>query len=113
MSYRVYNNGLSLQNMPADYVAVAGDVMFDHSPAESEIAAAFSGYAAAAAATALAMQAKTALSATDSTALRCFVAGVEFPAEWKAYVVALRAIANGSATGVTALPVQPAYPAGT
>ena len=55
-------------------------------------------------------EAKTALAASDLTALRCFKAGQPFPAGWKAYVNSLRAIANG---GTGPMPVQPDFPAGT
>lgn len=56
--------------------------------------------------------AKAALDKSDMTALRCFKAGVAFPAEWQTYVLALRAIVAGTST-VTVLPTQPAYPVGT
>ena len=52
----------------------------------------------------------SALAKSDDIAMRCFKAGVAFPAEWQSYVTALRAIAGG-ASGL--LPIQPAYPAGT
>lgn len=44
---------------------------------------------------------------------RCQVAGIAFSAPWQAYVVALRAIINGTDTTSTALPAQPAYIEGT
>ena len=44
------------------------------------------------------------------TAERCVIAGVPFPADWQAYVAALRAVVNGTSTN---LPVQPLFPAGT
>lgn len=47
------------------------------------------------------------------TIIRCVAAGVAVPAAWVSYVQALRAIANGTDTTSTALPVRPAYPAGT
>lgn len=56
--------------------------------------------------------AQTALDRSDMTALRCFKAGVAFPSDWKAYVIALRAIVAGEPTSI-ALPTQPAFPAGT
>ena len=57
--------------------------------------------------------AQSALDRSDAVALRCWKAGVAFPAAWQAYTVQLRGIVT-AATGVAgALPVQPAYPAGT
>jgi hypothetical protein len=65
----------------------------------------------------LASQAQAALTAMDSPggcAIRCFKAGVAFPAAWLAYCVALRSIVNGTASPMpTALPTAPAFPAGT
>lgn len=55
-------------------------------------------------------QAQKALDKSDLTALRCIKAGVTFPAEWQAYVKALRGVVD---TGNGPLPSQPAYPAGT
>lgn len=49
----------------------------------------------------------------SGTIMRCVAAGVAIPAAWTAYVQALRAIANGTDKTSTALPTQPAYPAGT
>jgi hypothetical protein len=63
----------------------------------------------------LATQARAALNTMDGPggcAIRCYKAGVAFPADWQAYCLALRAIANGASTA-TVLPVQPPYPAGT
>lgn len=58
--------------------------------------------------------ARSAMDASDMTALRCFKAGVPFPAEWIAYVNQLRAIVRAQ-TGDPDLPLpeKPAYPAGT
>lgn len=70
---------------------------------------------AAAAKAALVASAQAALDKMDAPggcAIRCFKAGVAFPADWLAYCVALRAIVNGTSSA-TALPTQPAYPAGT
>jgi hypothetical protein len=53
--------------------------------------------------------AMTALQESDLVAIRCFKAGISFPPEWQAYVLALRSVLN---TGST-LPVRPSYPAGT
>lgn len=61
----------------------------------------------------LTRQAQAALDDADAVALRCFMAGVAFPAEWKTYVSALRAITRGTDTTTTALPAAPSYPAGT
>lgn len=52
----------------------------------------------------------TALEVSDTTALRCFKAGVPFPAEWQNYTSALRGIVK---SGTGPLPDHPAYPAGT
>lgn len=63
----------------------------------------------------LAQQAKAALDKMDAPggcAIRCFKAGVAFPAPWQAYTLALRAIVGGS-SDATAMPVEPPYPAGT
>lgn len=57
--------------------------------------------------------AQFALDKTDLVAIRCVKAGVAFPAEWKSYVSALRAIVSGADTTSVSLPVMPAYPAGT
>ena len=54
--------------------------------------------------------AQMALDKSDLTALRCLKSGALFPAEWQAYVLALRNIVN---TGIGPMPVQPAYPEGT
>jgi len=48
-NYRAFNNGLSVQNVPDDYQAQSGDVLFDHNPTSADLGAAFEGYAAAAA----------------------------------------------------------------
>lgn len=61
----------------------------------------------------LPQRAQSALDLTDRVAYRCFKAGVVFPASWQTYTQSLRAIANGTDKTSTALPVQPAYPAGT
>ena len=60
------------------------------------------------------MTAQRALDATDVVAMRCFKAVVAFPAEWQAYVKALRVImAARTGDATQPLPAQPAYPAGT
>ncbi len=64
----------------------------------------------AAAAAALKASAQTALDKSDTTAIRCVKAGVDFPADWQTYVLALRAIIAG---GPGPVPSHPAYPAGT
>lgn len=56
--------------------------------------------------------AQTELEHTDLVALRCFKAGIAFPAEWLAYTNDLRAIVNGTDTTSAALPAAPALPAG-
>ena len=53
------------------------------------------------------------LNANDKVATRCLKAGVPYPANWLAFDVALRAIANGTDTTSTTLPATPSYPAGT
>lgn len=58
-------------------------------------------------------QASLSLEHTDLVASRCFKSGVTFPANWQSYTLALRNIVNGTDTTSTALPAQPAYPAGT
>ncbi len=58
-------------------------------------------------------EAQAALDKTDLVAFRCFKAGVAYPPAWQIYTQALRAIANGTDTASTSLPIQPAYPAGT
>ena len=42
-------------------------------------------------------------------AIRAFVAGIQLTTDWQAYITTLRAIANGTDTTSTSLPVQPAY----
>jgi len=61
----------------------------------------------------LKVQAAAALDKSDATMLRCVEAGILAPAAWNTYRKALRAIANGTDTVSAALPVMPAYPAGT
>lgn len=58
-------------------------------------------------------QALAALNKTNDTVMRCYAAGIAFPAAWLQYIQALRAIVNGTDTVSTSLPAQPAYPAGT
>jgi hypothetical protein len=59
-------------------------------------------------------EARGLLKGTDLVALRCFKAGVAFPAAWLVYVKALRSIVQASSGDPTqAMPVAPAYPAGT
>lgn len=58
----------------------------------------------------LVASAKSALNNTDMVCLRCYKAGVPFPADWQTYTANLRAVVNGT---LTTLPTQPAYPAGT
>lgn len=60
--------------------------------------------------TPIAVIARTALSASDTTLLRCLEAGVAVPSEWKAYRDQLRAIIK---SGSGDIPVRPAYPEGT
>lgn len=53
------------------------------------------------------------VTSASGTIMRCLAAGVSVPEEWSAYVMALRAIANGTDIISTALPEPPAYPEGT
>ena len=55
------------------------------------------------------------LDKSDLVALRCFKAGVAFPAEWRTYSAALRAIVAPSWNGdvTQAYPTTPSFPAGT
>lgn len=52
-----------------------------------------------------------ALATTDMVFIRCGKAGIAWPVAWQSYVVALRAIVNGSSEA-TELPEQPEYPEG-
>jgi hypothetical protein len=54
--------------------------------------------------------AMTALDTSDTTALRCFKAGVAFPVEWQNYTASLRGIVKSD---IGPIPARPAYPAGT
>lgn len=56
--------------------------------------------------------AQAALDRSDITIIRCYEHAVPAPAAWATYRGALRAIVAGGPTSA-ALPVQPAYPAGT
>ena len=62
---------------------------------------------------ALQASAQNLLTANDKVATRCLKAGVAYPANWLAFDVALRAIANGTDTTSTTLPATPTYPANT
>lgn len=55
--------------------------------------------------------AQMALDKSDITVLRCFENAVPVPTAWGAYRTELRAIAKGTSTD--ALPIAPAFPAGT
>lgn len=81
----------------------------DRTATQAEIAAA----ELARSKTALKQAAQAELDATDLVCLRCYKAGVSYPAAWQAYTMALRAIVSGTDTTSTALPTRPAYPAGT
>lgn len=61
----------------------------------------------------LVASAHAALDATDLVCLRCYKAGVTYPAEWQTYTTELRSIVNGTDKTSTTLPTQPSYPAGT
>lgn len=54
---------------------------------------------------------QTAIDKTDSVAVRCLKAGVEFPTEWREYTVTLRTLL--ASTVVVTLPVMPDYPSGS
>lgn len=60
------------------------------------------------------LQAHQALERTDRVAIRCFKAGVAFPAAWISYTQALRTIVTAASVDPTLpLPIQPSYPEGT
>jgi hypothetical protein len=98
-----------------------GEVAFDHWPSEAEISAAFPVLLQTW--DALAAQAQVLLDKTDQVALRCWKAGVAWPAEWQASVVDLRAylISKDASKPVPSLPMTKdsnghtviAYPAGS
>lgn len=48
---------------------------------------------------------------TDAVALRCFKAGIPFPAEWQAHTAKARDIVTGKSA--PEILVRPQYPAGT
>ena len=50
------------------------------------------------------------LEVSDTTALRCFKAGMPFPSEWQSYTNTLRGIVR---SGAGPLPTRPVYPLGT
>lgn len=54
--------------------------------------------------------AKSALTDSDITVVRCYEHSVAVPAEWTAYRTALRSVVNGTSD---TLPAKPTYPAGT
>lgn len=54
---------------------------------------------------------QTAIDKTDSVALRCWKAGVEFPTEWREYTVTLRTLLASKV--VVELPAMPEYPSGS
>jgi len=55
--------------------------------------------------------AQVALDKSDTTMMRCVEDGIAAPVAWITYRKALRAIASGTDTTSTVLPVQPEYPA--
>lgn len=59
----------------------------------------------------LQQQAGQELSATQAIVMACYEAGIPFPADWRAYRVALRAIVAGTSAAVT-MPTRPADPEG-
>jgi hypothetical protein len=59
-------------------------------------------------------KAQALLDKTDIVCLRCYKAGVAYPADWQKYTADLRAIVSAKSGDPTAaLPPSPAYPAGT
>ena len=58
-------------------------------------------------------EAQAALDKSDVTFLRCTENDVTVPIEWGKYRKALRAMISGKDSTSTALPSQPAFPAGT
>jgi len=55
--------------------------------------------------------AQVALDKSDTIMMRCVEDGIAAPVVWNTYRKALRAIASGTDTTSTILPVQPEYPA--
>lgn len=98
-----------------------GEIAFDHHPTPAEISVAFPVLAQTW--DALSGQAQALLDKTDQVALRCWKAGVAWPAEWQEAVVLLRAylIAKDTSKPVPSLPMTEgsdgkpviAYPAGS
>lgn len=57
------------------------------------------------------LRAKNILTTTVAmTAQRCFIAGIDFPMDWRAYALALRQCVD---TDTGPLPKQPDYPVGS
>lgn len=108
------NDGASFRAVPSDYAAGAGEVLFENYATSDQLSAAFSGYAAPLSGSQKVLQASAiaALAVSDLVAIRCFKAGVAWPAAWQTYVVALRAIVANPASA-SSLPTLPSYPAGS
>ncbi|MDA8232847.1 MAG: hypothetical protein M0006_16065, partial [Magnetospirillum sp.] len=86
-------------------IGQAPDPTWSATPPPPNLAQAWAAYQA---------KAQALLAKSDITLLRCLETGVPVPAAWAVYRKSLRAII-GAATGdpTQALPVLPAYPAGT
>lgn len=110
--YRAYsNNGRTFRDVEPDWALDTGEILFDHEPTSEELLAAFPGYISPEV-EAFRLTVKAALDATDIVAIRCCKAGITFPTEWQAYTAALRTMLS-STDASQALPVMPAYPAGS
>ncbi len=106
-----------LMGLPFSWTA-AGDITFGANMTPAQITAVETVYAAhdpTKVDLKVAAQAKLdAMDAPGGPAIRCFKAGIAFPADWQTYCVALRAIVNGTANPMpTEMPPAPAYPAGS
>ena len=84
---------------------VAADEIFSETPPDFSATQKWDEYKA---------EAQIALDKTDSVALRCWKAGVNFPPAWQSYTKALRDIVRAASGDASkALPEPPPYPEGT
>ena len=98
--YAYFNNGLSFRSVAANYAPGPGEVVFADIASQTQLVAAFPGYASALASVsgaALSAQAQQALDKSDITVLRCFEKGVALPSAWVAYRASLRAAVTAGA----------------
>lgn len=85
----------------------------DIKPTNEQIKAAEIGHLECEAWSAYKAKAQDLLDKTDIVCLRCYKAGVAYPADWQKYTADLRAIVSAKSGDPTAiLPPTPAYPAG-